>query len=323
MRTAAYDFVLPDAIYSRIVEVQRPREKRDSGRLMVLHRDNGAIEHLEFPDAVEFLKGRPVYVNESKILRSRVWCEREGKPGFWAIFLYPHAPRKWYVRPEPGARLTYGEPFRLADGNLGQIVGLNGGYGVFVVSDEPNFDAIGTIPLNWGVARPKDEKDTAAYEPLYARVPGSITIPSAGVPFTEGLLAGLEIRKLWLHLGYEAYGQILTEEVEDTELPPERYRIEDVPMPGEKVVAVGTTVVRALETWGWAKDREGFSELTIREPYEFKVVDAILTNFHLPRETLTVMMCAFAGREKLLNAYRAAVEWEYDFSDYGDSMLIV
>jgi len=320
--TLLYDFAISQAIRQRIDQPQAPKPVRGDCRLMVYRKAAGTVEHRQFADILEYLKGKEIWVNESKLLRRRLRLTDRWGAMTWATFLVQQAPRKWQVEFHHDASPKVEDIFQADDGTGVLVIDRNAGYYVVVLNQEPDWEGIGTVPFDVRTIRPPDERDVAAYECVWARVPGCLTVPTAGIPFTEAISAQLDVRKLVLHLGHNAYGLLNAQNIENCELPGEEYAI-GVP-PSKPVIAIGTTVTRALETYALTGQRRGYTELFIREGHQFRLTEGLLTNFHLPLESLTVLAAAFAGgREKLLPLYEQAVELGYDFSDYGDSMLIL
>jgi len=186
---------------------------------------------------------------------------------------------------------------------------------------EPDLAVVGEPPIPPYFHRPADARDAERYQTVYAAKEGAIAAPTAGLHFTPEILSRLTTRRLVLHVGTGTFKPVKAENVEDHKMEAEYYEIPDPP--AGKVAAVGTTTCRALESWARTGEASGWTELFITPPYEFKVVKSLVTNFHLPKSTLLMMVCALAGRERILSAYEEAIRERYRFFSYGDAMLIL
>jgi S-adenosylmethionine:tRNA ribosyltransferase-isomerase len=322
MNRKEFEMQLSDAIWKRLMDWQKPKEDRASSRLLVLHKDTGDVEHKAFTDISSFIKGE-LWVNESSLARCRLKALRGNGRETWLVFVNKLADERWRVQMEGEPDFKDGECFSLLDGTVCKVMGTNGYWAEVITSQAPDFDAFGTVPLLAGVERPRDERDVTAYEPLWAHVPGSKTLGTAGIHFSRDILEKFSLRRVTLHITYNSTSTITEEEVDRHQLPAEEFAIESPPAQGQKVVAVGTTVARALETWAADGRRSGWTGLFIKPPYEFKAVESLVTNFHMPGDSLFVLCAALAGRDLLLHAYVEAVKEDYDFGFFGDSMLIL
>ena len=348
MKTSDFDFDLPP---ERIA--QEPAERREDARMLVLRRAGGALEHRRAGDLPAFLAPCDVLVvNNTRVVPCRLYGRKEDTGGRVEVFfLEPAGEGCWSVLlhasrpPRPGARL------RLGSGRLRATVletGAGGRSTVRVEGEAPLeevLEAEGRTPLPPYIRRaPHDRSreaaDRARYQTVYARHAGAVAAPTAGLHLSAELLArlaaaGVERAEITLHVGLGTFRPVKTEDPAAHTMEEERY---DIPQAaaeaigraraaGGRVVAVGSTTVRTLET-AW-RPGEGLSALRgrtslfIREPYRFTAVDAMLTNFHLPRSTLLMMVCALAGRKRVLAAYAEAVREGYRFYSYGDCMLIL
>lgn len=337
MKTELFDFHLPEELIA-----QEPVKDRDKAKLLVLKKA-GEIEHKIFYEIVHYIKkGDVLVLNNTKVIRAKItgkFMDTGGK--FDGLFL--KAGEGWMeVIVKKAKRARVGRKIVFKDGTVGvvkeilpegkRVVELEGNVDVM------NFiDRVGDVPLppyikSMGIK----EED---YQTVYARKKGSLASPTAGLHFTEELLEkiksmGVDILYVTLHVGLGTFRPIRTENIEDHEM--EEEWIEVSPEVVEKIIktkerggrifAVGTTVVRSLETAGLSgkfKPFRGYTNLFIKPGFKFNVVDSLITNFHLPKTTLIVLVSAFAGREKIMKAYREAVKKKYRFFSFGDAMLII
>jgi S-adenosylmethionine:tRNA ribosyltransferase-isomerase len=353
-RLPDYDYALPR---DRIAQAPLPR--RSDSRLMVLDRAGGTRRHARFRDLPELLRpGDLLVMNDSRVLPARLIGVR-GTGGRIAVLLVrpreggaagepsPGAggpPRTWEVLAEHGGRLV-GET--LAFGRLrGTMLAWEGARGRMRFDADPLGPRAGgarRAPLPPYIKRPKADDarraaDLRRYQTVYARPPGSIAAPTAGLHFTRALLArlarrGVRTAAVTLHVGPGTFQPVKADRVDDHRMEAERYAlgaaaaraIREAKAEGRRVVAVGTTTVRALESAARGPGpvpHEAWTDLFIRPPFAFRVVDALVTNFHLPKSTLLMLVSAFAGRERVLDAYAEAVREGYRFYSYGDAMLI-
>lgn len=321
MKRKDFEYNFPAKAMEKFLGWQKPKEERDSSRMLVVHKDTGKIEHTDFKKITSYI-GRDIWVNESALMRCRVQISVGGRH-YWAVFANKIGKFQWSIYIEDVEPfLKYGDYFQLPDGMVCRVVGTSG-YRVDVSVDaDPDFAAYGTVPLWPNVVRPQDESDVTEYEPLYATVPGSMTMASAGVHFSEKLLAEFHLHRVCLHVAYGSRSAIEEEDIEDHAVVNEQYEVKEIPPQG-KVVAVGTTTVRALEAAHATGKWSGSTNLFIRPPMKLNVVESLLTNFHLPGDSLFVLCSALAGRENLLRAYDEAISEQYDFGFFGDCMLIL
>lgn len=345
MKTAEFDYHLPPELIA-----QHPADRRDRSRMMVVNRRTKRLEHRHFGDLPSFLRnGDLVVVNDTRVIPARVWGRKAASGGKVEILLLEEtAPGTWDVllhasrRPGIGSLITLGDAqavaVLLADGEKGRAT-------IRIESSRPWLDVleeIGEPPLPPYIHRSEgtdQRSDRERYQTIYAREPGAVAAPTAGLHFTDEVLKTLErqgVRRtaVTLHVGLGTFRPVDAEQVEDHRMEAERYSIPSAAAEliaatrgaGGRIVAVGTTTVRTLETvaaeHGEIRAAEGRSSLFIHPPYQFKAVDALLTNFHLPRSTLIMMVCAFAGHDLTMEAYRTAVAERYRFYSYGDCMLI-
>ena len=342
MKTSDFDYELP-----REFIAQYPADRRDESRLLVVRRDGGALEHRLFRDVGEYLEpGDVLVVNESEVIPARLLGRRSGGGRAEMFLLRDLADHRWEVLVRPGARIREGAELSFGDGQLMARVEevLPDGKRVVSLSAPGDVAAaaerLGAVPLPPYIDREPEPADSQRYQTVYARVPGAVAAPTAGLHFTEELLAelgaaGVATARLTLHVGIGTFRPVAVEDPADHRMENERF---DVPVAaadeineardaGGKVIAVGTTSVRTLESVagedGHVEAGSGSTDLFIRPPCRFKCVDVLLTNFHLPKSTLLMLVSAFAGRERVLDAYAEAVRERYRFYSYGDAMLLL
>ena len=333
-----FDYTLPGRLVA-----QFPCEKRDASRLMVLVRDGRRMEDACFRDIVRYLDaGDLLVLNDTKVIPARLIGRREtgGKREF--LLLRP-SPEGWQCLVK-GGNLREGEHIAFPEGFYGVLKGRDGD-GVWTVefqTDTPIMEVlerIGTVPLPPYIKREAVDLDRERYQTVYARRPGAVAAPTAGLHFTEELLErleerGIRIETITLHVGWGTFKPLKEEDLWRGRLHKEEYHIPEKVLEairetrkmGRRVVAVGTTVTRALETALADPDApilRGDSDLFIMPGYRFRAIDALLTNFHLPRSTPLMLVSAFAGRDFIMEAYRRAIERAYRFYSYGDAMLIL
>jgi S-adenosylmethionine:tRNA ribosyltransferase-isomerase len=316
MRLADFDYVLPPELIA-----QEPLPRRDASRLLVLHRSDGRVEHRRFPDLAGLLRGETVYLNDTRVLPARLLLRRSTGGKVEALLVRRLAERRWTALLEAGGKLRIGERLGLETGAGARIEAKEGDRWTLEFDAEPDLGALGRAPLPPYIRRPAGPRDLERYQTVYAEKEGSIAAPTAGLHFTPEILAELSTRRVTLHVGVGTFRPVKCEEIEEHRMEPEPYEVQDPPE--GKVVAVGTTTCRALETWARTGKRSGWTDLFIRPPFEFRAVKALVTNFHLPKSTLLMLACAFAGRERLLAAYGEAIRERYRFFSYGDAMLIL
>ena len=343
--TAAYDFDLPAELIA-----QRPAEQRDRSRLMVLARDR--IEHRIFRDLPELLQPADVLVlNRTRVIAARLRGAREGSGGAVEVLVlhpvesmrYDPSATRWIALVRPGRRLRTGAVIRFSEHARARIVAErdDGLRELEFALEEPFEDFLqrsGRMPLPPYIHNESDEAQ-ARYQTVFAREPGSVAAPTASLHFTNEVLEGIgrsgtTVVELTLDVGLGTFRPMSGVRLDDHTMHAERYviepavcaAIERAKAAGGRVIAAGTTVVRALEgnvaAHGRLLAEEGTTALFIKPGFRFAVVDAMITNFHLPRSTLLVLVSAFAGRERVLAAYREAVARRYRFFSFGDAMFI-
>jgi S-adenosylmethionine:tRNA ribosyltransferase-isomerase len=328
MLVSDFDYALPPELIA-----QAPPPRRDQSRLLVLHPD-GRREHRLFSDLPDYLNGRTVYLNDSRVLRARIFLIRNTGGRVAALLVRRVEERKWQALLDASGRLKAGERLWIADPAQPQFGAQAGGKPLSVLlagkeedrwilefDQEPDLKILGKPPLPPYIKRPADWGDDTRYQTVYAAKDGSIAAPTAGLHFTPEILAKLDTRRVTLHVGLGTFKPVKVERTEDHKMHAEAYEIPEPP--AGKVVAVGTTTCRALETWARTGQTSGWTDLFITPGFEFKVVQSLITNFHVPKSTLLMLVCAFAGRERILDAYAEAVKEKYRFFSYGDAMLIL
>jgi S-adenosylmethionine:tRNA ribosyltransferase-isomerase len=312
MDSALLDYELPPELVA-----QHPAEARDGSRLLVYRRSDGRVEHHRFSDLPDVLSGELVVVNDTRVVAARLRLRRSSGGAVELLLLEPLDGGTWEGLVRPSRRLRAGE--RLGPVEL--LEPLGGGRWRVRVDGEPR----GETPLPPYITVPLD--DPERYQTVYARDAGSAAAPTAGLHFTEELLARFDPVRVTLHVGLDTFRPVTVRTLEEHELHGERYAVE----PGawrriaraERVLAVGTTTVRVLETVARTGALAGRTSLFILPVFEFRRVDALLTNFHLPRSTLLALVMAFAGVEETRELYRVAVEERYRFYSFGDAMLVL
>lgn len=328
MQTSDFDYILPP---ERIA--QEPIKPRDHSRLLIVNRETGTLEHRHFYEIPEFLKpGDLLIVNDSKVFKARL----ETAEGI-EIFLLRPDENGWITLAKPGRKLSVGSTISFSDGSTARTIEKReDGTVVIDFQKTPSevfalADAIGQVPTPPYVEKPPEDSVTT-YQTVYAKETGSVAAPTAGFHFTPELIEklksqGIRFASVTLHVGLGTFRPMKTETLEEHEMHEEwidvpketRELIEETKKNGGRVIAVGTTTVRALESG----IDQGFTKLFITPGYRFQNVDAMITNFHLPKSTLLVLVSTFAGRELIRKAYEEAIKDNYRFYSFGDAMLIV
>jgi S-adenosylmethionine:tRNA ribosyltransferase-isomerase len=327
MLVSEFDYPLPAELIA-----QHPTPERSSSRLLRLGAD-GAIEDLRMSDLPRLVDARDALVlNETRVIKARL-AGRKQTGGRIELFIERIvSPREALALikashpPAAGAALVVGEAVRVSVVSREEDL-----YRVAFSEDiEPVLERFGAVPLPPYIAHPPGETDAERYQTVYARVPGAVAAPTAGLHFDAGLLAALEARgaliaRLTLHVGAGTFQPVRGDVVEAHRMHKERFSIPEKTLQalsGRRVLAVGTTSLRALESAAASGELEGETDLFIYPGFRFRVVKRLLTNFHLPRSTLLMLVSAFAGKERILEAYHHAIHERYRFFSYGDAMLI-
>jgi len=332
MLLSDFDYDLPEELIA-----QEPPAERDGGRMLVLHRESQRLEDRRFRDLPEYLNdGDCLVLNQSRVLPSRLLGQREGGGEAEVLLLEPITDSDWRAFVRPGRKLGIGQRVRFDADFSAEIVG-RGERGERVVRLRGDniyaaIERVGHMPLPPYIKRDDRLEDRERYQTVFARERGSVAAPTAGLHFTDEILArcgaaGADIAHVTLHVGLGTFQPIDREDFEQHHLHSERYSISDQAWgkieAARRVVAVGTTSVRSVESASIRKELAGNTDLFIYPGYRFQRVGAVLTNFHLARTSLLLLVCAFAGTEFALAAYRHAVEEKYRFFSYGDCMLIL
>ena len=323
-RLSDYDYDLPKELIA-----QRPREQRDDSRMMVLHRDTQTIEHRQFRQLKTFLKkGDLLILNNTQVLPARRFSD-DGAIEF--LFLQRLGPRRWKCLVNPGRKMRVGATAEIGNVILSVEKITSDGERVVVLNQDVDLYSGGSMPLPPYVRRESDTEDAARYQTVFAHTPGALAAPTAGLHFTPEILSEIPHIFVTLHVGTGTFLPVRSENIAEHRMHAERFSISHSAAArineAERIVAVGTTVVRVLQAArrgdGKLKAQEGTTDIFIYPPYRFHGIDVLLTNFHLPRSTLLMLVSAFAGREFLLRAYQEAIREHYRFYSYGDCMLIL
>jgi S-adenosylmethionine:tRNA ribosyltransferase-isomerase len=312
MDTAVLDYPLPEELIA-----QEPLARRDASRLLVYRRDSGEVEHRHVFELPDVLAGELVVVNDTRVVPARIRCRRASGGAVEILLVEPTDEHGiWEALVRPSRRLRPGE--RL-EGGVEVVDELGGGRWRVRVEGEP----AGEMPLPPYIRRPLS--DPERYQTVYASVPGSTAAPTAGLHLTPELLARLDTARVTLHVGLDTFLPVRAAHLEEHALHGERYEVAPQSWAriaaAERVLAVGTTVVRVLETVARTGALKGRTSLFVRPGFRFERVDALLTNFHLPRSTPLALVMAFLGIEETRRLYRLAIEERYRFYSFGDAML--
>ncbi|WP_338546376.1 tRNA preQ1(34) S-adenosylmethionine ribosyltransferase-isomerase QueA [Emergencia sp. JLR.KK010] len=346
MRIDDFDYTLPQELIA-----QRPSEQRDICRLMVLNREKGSIDHKHFYDILDYLQpGDCLVMNNSKVLPARLFGEKAGTGAKIEFLLIKRLDGdRWetMVKPgkrlKPGDRVSFGENFSaniLDYGEDGTRIVEFFYEGIFM----ERLEALGKMPLPPYIERESTAEDRDMYQTVYCKEEGSVAAPTAGLHFTEELLKkaeakGVRLAYVTLHVGIGTFRPVKCENVEDHHMHFEEYEVDeetaqtinDTILAGGRIVSVGTTSTRTLESAAYMDEASGkflvragagSTGIFIYPGYQFKVVEALITNFHLPKSTLLMLISAMYNRDQILKAYELAVTEKYRFFSYGDAMLI-
>jgi S-adenosylmethionine:tRNA ribosyltransferase-isomerase len=325
--TRDYDYELPPDLIAR-----HPRARREDARMLVLHRDDERIEHRQFREFTEFIqKGDLVVLNDTKVIPARVFANG-GR--LELLLLDEVAPNTWKCFVKPGRRGRAGASVEVGGltGTVQEV--LAEGERIIRFDGPLDLDRIGTMPLPPYIRRAAEPADRERYQTVFAAEPGAVAAPTAGLHFTPEILLSVPHAFITLHVGPGTFKPVQAEEITAHPMHTERYSITKAAAESinaaARVIAVGTTTVRVLESLaatgagrGSLEAARGETSIFIHPPCDFAVVDALLTNFHLPKSTLLMLVSAFAGREFILRAYAAAIRERYRFYSYGDCMLIL
>jgi S-adenosylmethionine:tRNA ribosyltransferase-isomerase len=325
--------LLSDYRYSLPAELiaDRPCSDRDASRMLVLHRASGRIEHRRFSELPGFLAPSDLLVlNDSKVIPARL---HDSTGRIEMLLLERRGDRLWTAMVNPGRKMRPGAIVETAGTTATVLEILEGGHRLMEFAEPPDLDLFGEMPIPPYFHRKADGQDRERYQTVYARIPGSVAAPTAGLHFTPEILGRLPHAFLTLHVGAGTFLPVKTEDVSSHAMHAEHYtlpeetagRINLAKDSGGRVIAVGTTTARVLESQsaGRLHAVSGSTDIFIRPPHRFHHVDCLLTNFHLPESTLLMLVSALGDRETILSAYHEAVRERYRFFSYGDCMLIL
>lgn len=330
-----------------------PAENRDESRLMVVHRATGKIEHRIFKDIIDYFDEDDIMVvNDTKVFPARLYGNKEKTGAKIEVFLLRELNkdmRLWDVLVDPARKIRVGNKLYFGDGDLvAEVIDNTTSRGrtirfLFDGNEEELrkiIDQLGETPLPKYIRRNVEPEDRARYQTIFAEHIGAVAAPTGGLHFTRQLVKRLEIKgvrisPITLHIGLGSFRPVDVEDLTKHKMDSENFRVPNITVEGvnnalekkKKVCAVGTTSMRALESAVSAnlrlKEREGWTDRFIFPPYEFKICNALITNFHMPESTLLMMACAFGGYDLIMKSYQTAMQEGYRFFDYGDAMLIL
>ena len=341
MNTADFDFHLPEELIA-----QTPLEKRDASKLLIVNRKTGEFQDRHFHSIIDMLEaGDALVMNDTRVLPARLYGQKEETGGHVELLLLKNkSGDEWEVLAKPAKRLKVGTRVSFGDGRLSAVVTEELTHGGRIVRFEYQgiflevLESLGEMPLPPYIHEKLDDRER--YQTVYAKESGSAAAPTAGLHFTKELLAeiqakGVHLVYLTLHVGLGTFRPVSVDNLDEHEMHSEFYQLSEeaaatlrsVKENGGRVIAVGTTSIRTLETIGSKFDGQiqadsGWTNIFIKPGYEWKVVDAFSTNFHLPKSTLVMLVSAFAGRELVLDAYHHAIQEHYRFFSFGDAMFI-
>lgn len=340
MKLEEFNYDLPERLIA-----QTPIEKRDESRLLVLDRKTGRLEHRHFYDLPEYLNpGDVLVLNDTRVIPARLYAHKETGAAIEIVLIEQVDMNRWKALVRPGRKVLPGVRLLFESDRLTAEVEavVEEGMRLLKFDFEGNFfeilDEIGNMPLPPYIKEKLEDKER--YQPVYARENGSAAAPTAGLHFTPELLAeieakGVKIAKVLLHVGLGTFRPVKVENIEDHKMHAEYYELNEetaelinrARAAGGRVIAVGTTSTRTLETVaaedGTLHAESGWTRKFIYPGYRYKIVDSLVTNFHLPQSTLLMLISAFATREQIFAAYAEAIKEEYRFFSFGDAMLIL
>ncbi|PYY25636.1 tRNA preQ1(34) S-adenosylmethionine ribosyltransferase-isomerase QueA [Paenibacillus illinoisensis] len=341
MNVNLYDFELPEQLIA-----QTPLVDRTASRLLTLNKENGEVNHRSFPDIINFLEpGDTLVLNDTRVLPARLFGTKEDTGAKAEVLLLKNVEGdRWEALVKPGKRLKAGSVIVFGD-ELKAVIDEEGEMGARTLTFSYNgifqeiLDRLGEMPLPPYIKETLDDRER--YQTVYAKHEGSAAAPTAGLHFTDELLdqiraKGVNVTFITLHVGLGTFRPMSVDVVEDHEMHEEYYSmsqetadlINETKKRGNRVFAVGTTSCRTLETVGSKfedgelQESSGWTKIFIYPGYTFKVIDGMLTNFHLPKSTLVMLVSALAGREHIMHAYEQAIQEKYRFFSFGDAMLI-
>ena len=349
MKLSQFRFDLPLNLIA-----QHPTKKREDARLMVIHRATGQIENKHFRDVLDYFDDKDVFVvNNTKVFPARMYGRKEKTGAKIEVFLLRelnHQNKLWDVIVDPARKIRVGNKlyFGEAEDLVAEVIDntTSRGRTIRFLFDGTNeefkqvLSTLGETPLPKYIKRKPDEEDRERYQTVYAKHEGAVAAPTAGLHFSIELIKRLEIQgirfaEITLHTGLGTFRPIEVEDLSKHKMDAEYYRIEEkacsivnkAQKKGKRICSVGTTTMRALES-SFTSDKllkpsEGWTNTFIHPPYNFSIADSLITNFHLPKTSLLIMACAFAGYDLAMEAYKKAIKDKYRFFSYGDAMLII
>ena len=349
MKLSQFKFDLPLNLIA-----QHPSKSRDEARLMVVHRDTGKIEHKVFRDIQDYFDDKDVMiVNNTKVFPARLYGRKEKTGAKIEVFLLRELHKQnrlWDVIVDPARKIRVGNKLYFGDDEdlVAEVIDNTTSRGrtirfLFEGSDEEFrqvLESLGETPLPKYIKRKPDETDKERYQTVYAKYEGAVAAPTAGLHFSKELIKKLEIKGLkfaevTLHTGLGTFRPIEVEDLSKHKMDAEYFRIDSYAASivnhakedNRRICAIGTTSMRAIESSvtsnSLLKEAEGWTNLFIHPPYEFSIANAMVTNFHLPKTSLIIMVCAFANYDLIMDAYQQAIKEKYRFFSYGDAMLIL
>ena len=348
MKLSKFKFDLP----SRCIALY-PNENRDDSRLMVIHKDSAKIEHKAFPDVLDYFKEKDLFVlNNTKVFPARLFGNKEKTGAKIEVFLLRELNKQmklWDVLVDPARKIRVGNKLYFGEGELvAEVIDntTSRGRTIRFLNDatEEEFygliDRLGETPLPKEIDRQAEDDDRERFQTIYAKNIGAVAAPTAGMHFTPQLLKkmelmGIDTTPITLHVGLGTFRPVDVEDLTKHKMDSENYWVEEPTAQrvneslgdDSKICAVGTTVMRSLESSvsanGLLKANSGWTDKFIFPPYDFKICDALITNFHLPESTLLMMASAFGGYDLIMEAYQIAIKEKYRFFTYGDAMLII
>jgi S-adenosylmethionine:tRNA ribosyltransferase-isomerase len=349
MKLSQFKFDLPLNLIA-----QHPAKKREDSRMMVVHRKNGQIENKHFRDILEYFDDKDVFVvNNTKVFPARMYGRKEKTGAKIEVFLLRELNkpnRLWDVIVDPARKIRVGNKLYFGDNDelVAEVIDNTTSRGrtirfLWDGNDEEFrqvLELLGETPLPKYIKRKPDEEDKERYQTVYAKHEGAVAAPTAGLHFSKELIKRLEIKgvrfaEITLHTGLGTFRPIEVEDLSKHKMDAEYYRIEEdackivnkARLGNHRICSIGTTTMRAIESSFTAekllKPSEGWTNTFIHPPYQFNIADALVTNFHLPKTSLLIMVCAFAGYDLAMESYRKAIKDKYRFFSYGDAMLIV
>lgn len=344
MRLSDFDFHVPDELIA-----QYPLEKRDHSRLMIVKRADQSITHKHFYDIVDYLNpGDLLVINETMVYPARVFATKDRSTAEVEVFLLRELENNlWEVMVKPARKVRIGNKLTIGDGVQCDVIDntVSGGR-VVRFNNIPReklyevIDKYGQSPLPPYIDREATEEDKVRYQTVYAKRRGAVAAPTAGLHFTPELIEkikakGVKIYPIVLHIGLGTFRPVVVEDLSRHRMDSEYFEvsaetalaINEARAKGKRIIAVGTSVVRTLETVTVSgfqiSPRRGWTDKFIHPPYEFKMVDALITNFHQPKSTLIMQVTAFGGHELIMRAYQEAIKKKYRFYSFGDAMFII